>query len=1225
MRNNKKTDLQSIYRNALPIYKKQRDICTVDERGEEFAEEFIQSCFYQSRSIPVHATANSAKKLQHLYVETRNLARLQGHKTLGFGYPLFLLPTKDTLIVAPLFIKSLNLEPDSYDANLWQLHTYQNSNIEVNEWLIRFWKENFAFEEETYIRNLLSSGNLNPTSLKKLSDKLEQSIGLQQYGSSEAIIPAPAVDVIGAIPENGGLQWSAVLGIYPPQISQQNFSSEEYAEVIKPAVIKPAKDSHPFGMLPLHPQAATALHELRQQKSLVVEGRSNSGKTHLLTYLLSNILSNGEKCLVVADSAESLKKCQLRLSKTGFQRFHYLLKDTRHDRQNFLEILRSVANKSKEASDFSAAEFEVIKGQCMRLHQRLAAQYHCVKESVFGEENRTELTGRYLRSRLGNSSDELLNAHLNINDYEFQPEEYKTLKRGILISHVLFDKINTFKHPLNNLHPYIFTEQDQEQGKAHVEQRCQYFLAKTEQLNRLFNQKINTYKSRLKEYYDLHYREFTYRLRSLRELISDNERRYGSPFLKSSKSTLKLKGVFFNKEKQILRVRQQIESDFISLEKAFEEKKYFDFEFVKDQSGLIIEQVLNDLNRFELALNAWRDELPQILLEEINRLSSKNVNPKLKQQETLINLEQAQEELLKEINAAQLYAAPLEHKMLTLTMRRKFTERVAEQLEDTLRNLRDFNIFYKWQRNWLLQTPQTQNVVKALAKVKPTDWTSCFEAWYFRQAMTHYADKNMPNDEDDLFAFAEAHEHFQSLLPQQIEALQEEIQEQSIKNLRRKHRKTYNLLFNKNNSIQSHLLPFSEIVEQGIDTITDIFPILFTGLQAAKDLTKNRENYFDYILLIESDNLNAEDTAGILQAGKRTAVFTDPYFENKWSLSDFYKINAAPTVHLNRLETKDHQKMAPFTISQTELIKVEGRFKEKSEVNEAEVQTIIQVINSIDFAADRTLPSVGIITFTKSQRDAVAAFLLQQKQKNTDNAEKIRQLERNGMGVFFIEEVIGQHFDVLVVSMTFGTISTNGRVGKKIKYLESTAGLQGVKYILSKTTQKIHLIYSLSDELLEDYIDRQDDTGGNLLGHLIAFSKSVKNRDLRQARYHYDILWVEEEKEKQKSLFRQEARRVLQTFFPAGRVLQRFQHNETTIPLAITPLDEGSPAFWLQADIFLANTPQTDFIWEIQERKKIEADNIKFQSVYSLKWSQNANLAAGKLAAKIIKSDRKEI
>ncbi len=1224
MRNYNAISPQTIYKNALPIYKNRIDLCRLDEENEDFAEDFLLDLFSQSLDIQSSGTKLSQEKIQHIYFETRNSERIQGQKTFGLGYPLILFSGAEKLTVAPLFIWSLTLDPDPHKSSTWNLRSLDNRYTEVNERLLRYLEEHYGFTGSEEMRALISTGNINIKTLHKIGERLKNELGLTSYGSAEHIVPAPGIDVIGALPEKGGLQWSGVLGIFPAQVqTTAKMSEADLIEELKPHIVPQTEDTHPFGMLPLNPHQATAYHELRQQKAVVIEGKNHSGKTHLLTHLLTNILSNGQKCLVVSDSAEALKKTQNRLSKHGIYRNHFLLKDTRHDKVAFLEILRSAAGKEAQDTNFNAADFDVLLGQSQRLFNRLNAHYEAVQEPVFGEQNRTELVGQYLRCKK-DAGHELLHSKLNARDFSFTPEEFQSLKYGIYLSHVLYEKINTLHHPLNNLHPHIFTERSQENGKEYITHRCEYFLEKSNKLQKEFIKNLDIYANRLQEYYDLYFREFTYRLRSLQEKLTDNEKKFGTQFTSASKSSLKLQGIFSSRQKEVLNLRNEVQEEYASLQQAFTDRKYFDFHFARNTSSFSVENMRQNISNFTKALQDWRSSIPTVLEEEVKRLSAKNAHPKLKFSTELIALEKKQDDLIEEINGSLLYEESINHKMLTLQKRQKYCESIIERLEDTLRNLRDFSIFYKWEKNWLAQSPLSQKVIAAMAKTKPNDWTSAFESWYFHQALEFYRNEDMPTNDKELFKFGRLHRNLQELLPLYINDQQEKRQKTALANLKRKDRKTYNLLFSKNGSKESQFLPFSEIAERGLGIMTDIFPILFTGLQAAKDITFQQKDYFDYIFFVESNHLKPEDVSSIVPAGKRISLFTDPYFETEFSFGDFLKDNEAPAINLTGQFSASSVKTADSTAISTgvTVIHTEGRFKEKAGVNEGEIQQIAKLLNHIRPSKDRTLPSVGIITFTKAQRDAVSNYLLKIKQNNSPEAEKIQQLERNGLGVFFIEEVIGQNFDRLIVSLTFGSTSLKGRMGKRIKYLDSSAGLQGIKYLISKSLQKTYILNSIPEENLQEFLENAENNGSYYLSHLLTYAESISRKDFQRAEAHHAMLWENEKEIPSSSLFRQEARHILKAFFRQGRVLQKYTQAETEIPLCVAPMSEEKPAFWLHPDGFIATTPQTSFAWELQQRRQIEAKNIHFQPIWSVSWWKNAEIAAGKLAAKVIKEDK---
>ncbi len=1225
MRNHLAGEGQSVYQNALPLYNNRIDLCHIDAEGADFADKMVRGIFSRSLDLQTAGTPLTAKKLAHLHFETRNTERIQGQQTLAVGYPLLLFSEAEKLTVAPLFISSVVLTPDRYNPDLWHFRSPASVFTEVNEDLLDYLDKELYYTGTEEIRQMVGKKLINIPTLLALNDRLCAETGLTPYGSPEATVPAPGVDVIGELPEDGGLQWSAVLGIFPAQqIGGTVFPTEELQEILKPRTVSLPDDFLPFGLLPLNPAQASAAHAVHTQRATIIEGGNNSGKTHLLTYLLTNILLNRKKCLVVSDSAASLKKAQQRLTAAGVLQHHFLLNDTRREKAALSELMRSAAQDKPQTDDPQTAEYEMLLGQTERLHRRLSARYAAVREAVFGTESRAELTGRKLRSGK-NADGKLLNTKLRAEDFDFHPEEFRNLREDIYLSEILFEKVKTLEHPLTVLHPHIFTQRSAEEAELYVRDKCRAFLAEAEALQKKFIKTQTVYSAKLQEYYDLYYREFNFRVRGLQEKITDNQRLYGKPFVTAGNAALRVKSLFSERSRAMREAREDIQDDWQSFRRAFAEKAYFDFNFTSAPQRFSVTDVRLHLDGFAEALNYWRGTIPAIITDDVQRLSVKNAHPSLKFTDRLAAVENALADLIERLNAAELYAQPFDDKMLTLAMRQKNCEQIIGKLEFTLRNLSDFSHFYKWQRNYLSLSPLSKKVTTALIKTKPDNRKEAFGAWYFDQALRTRRSEAMPTDDKALYKYGRMHRKIAGKLPTCLAQRQQTKVRETLRRFRQTNRRDFDLLFTKAGVKKTAAAPFSDFAAEYTDIISTVFPILFTSLRAAENLTAGREDYFDYIFFIESGNLTTEDAAGIAPAGKRVALLTDPYFAEENDFADFLRYLDTPIVRLERkAQNVLLQHTAPFARyeTRTQVLHTEGRFQNKVGINEAEIQQLTQLLLETEPMRNRTLPAIGIVTFTKAQRDATAAHLLKIKGANNAAAEKIYQLERNGLGVYFAEEVIGQKFDILIVSLTFGSSSKTGRPGKKAGYLTSSGGLRSIKYLISRQLQKTYILNSMPEESLEQFLESTEKNGAYYLAHLLTYAEATAREDYERAAVHHAALWEAEITEPQSSIFRQEVRTVLQQFFKKGRILQRFKtENDLEIPLYVAPQNAEQAGRWLQPDGFLADTPQTSFLWELQQRLLLEEHNILLTPLWSADWAKDAEKAAGKTAAVIIRGD----
>lgn len=1208
---------QSIYKNAMPFYKSRIDLSIADAKGKEFADMFLFNLLSSELDILVDSTDASQKKFQHLYFQTRNIERISGQKTFGFGYPLFLFSDNQKLVVAPLFIWSLNLEPDPYNSRQWRIRHTDSPQVEVNRHFLSVLENKFSKGVMNELNEHLKNNKIIEDKIAKFTKTLLTNSNISEYGSNETCIPTPSIDVISALPSEGGLQWSGVFGIYPPQTGISYQENEIATPSLNIGNNLKNENIHPFGLLKLDPNQAYAFDTIRANSVSVIDGKERSGKAHLLTYLLSNILSNGQRCLVVSENVETLKRAQTGLTKNGFFKYHFLLKDNRHDKKNFLEVLRSAGNISKEKSQFKDVDFNVKIGKASRLYDELSKQYKTIKEPVYGKYNRTELIGFYLRSKR-NAGHELLHSKLKSADFEFQPTEHEQIKNGILTAHVLYEKVNTLEHPLKSLHSHIFIERDYENASNFIEQRSHYFIDKLDALHKEYIKIQNLFTTRLKDFYELYARGFAFRIKGIREKTIDNTALFGTNFTKSGTGRLRVQGIFSAKKKRVLQERLEIKEEYESLKMAFIERSYFDFTF-DDNADFSIERMLRYLDNFETALNNWKTTIPTIIIEEQNRVNSKNVLSNLKLTRDLAMIEEKHDALHEEINSTNLFDEKLENKMLTLPMRQKRIEQVRTQLETTLYNMRDFQSFHKWQKNWLSQSQLSQKVIRALAKVKAQDWTAAFDTWYFHQSIERYFDENMPSTTEQLFEFVKLEQEIQSQLFQQTVALRDEIITESIKIQRRKNKKIHDTFFSKSGNKKVQKYSLNELFHEATDTISSVFPVLFSSVSSALEITQNSDEVFDYIIFLEANLLHINEVSSILDSGKRNVFFKSPTQQSSLSLANYLIENGAPCVNLKGSYSPSANTI-PFH-SKINIIQSKGFFKEKEGINEIELRKVERLLFSIKPDNKRTFPAIGIVTFTIAQRNAIATRLLQIKQKGSERAEKVKQLERNGLGVFYIEEALGQEFDELIISLTFGAIGQSGRPTKKLKYFSTPIGLQAVQYLIQKSFKPMYLVSSFSDEIINLLLEVHDEEGKFLLGHLLKYVKAISQKEYIQAELHYAFLWEEESKTTAESVFNQEVRRILQTFFIQGRLSRYLQKGELNIPLAVSPLTDDKQTYWLQPDIFISDMPVTSFAWEVAQHELLMKQNVKYMPMFSVAWWKNSELAASKLAAKIIKDN----
>ncbi|RMG82320.1 MAG: hypothetical protein D6714_11480 [Bacteroidetes bacterium] len=1233
MRNSQSPAIQSIYQNALHYYLDRADLFTLDQKEAAVGIQVIEDMLARRLNRQINASPAAADKLRHLYFESKNIERTQGPKTFGLGYPFFIETHGNDLIVAPLFVWYWGLEPSQNLVNSWIVRFESSHFCVPNYQLLQHLEEKYDIEIIDQYERLALSQRLNRDNLALLCEQLAERTGIENRKEPNDLAPSPGIDEIGILSERGTLYYNGILGLFPPQKHKKLPAPPKPEDAFMTRPLPPSDAHFNYFYLPADPYQASALEEASDHKISVVEGNPTSGKSHTLANFLINALANGEKCLVVSERVPTLVKSQQLLSRAGINQYNFLLKDALNDKPLLLEMLRVAGENVDRKIEYSPNDFDLKLQRYLREKNKLSANYRAVRERVFGDHDWTDTVGLFLSANRIEGK-ELLTSQLNAGEFDFTHHEYEIFKHAILTSRPLYQKVNTLKHPLTNLNEEIFLQKPRTEGLNFLKKNIRKFLNKAASLQHRYITKTDAYSLKLREHYERHYNRLLRRSTQLSEKIADYSKQYGADFNASGIGALKVLGLFSRHKKQIARAKEDVARDYAALERVFERGKYFEFHFLEAKDRQNIPKLTENLESFKNTLLYWQSKIETHVQEELMRLNSRNVHPDLDYKDQIAELEYALDLLIEEINEAKIYHRPIQNKALTIPQRQKYLESIIEQLENTELNLRDFDAFYDWQHNWLNLGLLAQKVIKALVKVKPNDWMAAFESWYFSNILTKKHNPGLPVSSEGFPNYAAAYHALKPLIFNRIGHIWQARQMEALKKLKRRNKRAWQLIFDKNSQKNAASLMLDHILEEGFEAVTAFLPVLFVTPYVARHVLPQIPDFFDYLIFDEGSRFAVENAAPIAPLGKRIVIFggNDTY-GMETSLIQYVRENGAPTsVLLNKYaqqakfagkasETPDQSAGLNLFPLEFHVENLEGRFDEKSGTNDVEAQQIIRLLNSIERTPQRTYPSVGIICFTVEQRDLISAYLLKIKQQNASGSEKIRQLERNGMGVFHVDELYGQHFDILMISFTIGTINFKGSLSKKSVFFNTPDGVSHIRLILNKVPRKIFLIHSIPEPYLKRFLSKPHDQGTFLLAVYLKFGEAVANGDLARQKELLPYIAPVEIQERHTSVFTGEVVRALTPYLDPGRLVQNVPLDKIHLPLTIQPLHGAGEPLIIHPDGFFAHARYTSFLWEFQQQMMIKNLGFVYHPVWSVKWWKNPKQEARKLASIIIKKD----
>jgi len=1216
----------AIFRNALPVQPRRIDIARLEG---DFAYALIENLL---KGKPFEMAADPpfliAQELQACYFEARASERVRGNQPFGLGFPLFLSADEGgEAIAAPLFIWSLDLEPSPRHIGRWPVSRKPFQKIAYNRFLTAYWDATAGTKLTAHFEAALATGRMDANLLARLCREAGEMLGLENTSQSIALADTPDAKEWGRFQEQPQIHWSGVLGLYRPHHHLFAAESEvENTDAGPPPV-------HSLGLLPLDPFQSTAVHTVFNNGTTLITGMPGAGRAHLAVHLLSNALSNGQRCLVVAPRLPALRAVQQRLEQLGLGRLSFLLRDTIQDLPLFTEIIRASASAKEPELRYSREDFRLLAARAERLKNRLDTSYLATRSFAIGNKSWTETVGLYLKS-IRKEGKETLATQLNPQDYQFSDEEYEQLSNAIASCRRLLGDADVLRSPLNKLHPGIFLHIDKEGAKPFIEEKTEALINRALGLRSWYINRVNAYSELLSAHYEQYYQEYARRLAQLKDRIAECYGRFGEAFGSSGLGGLRFKSVFSGSAREMLEARQAAAAAYEKLRSDFEGNAYFEYNFLPADEGRDIPAVKEALDGFEQGLVRWRAGLREAVQDEILRLSHKTVHPRLGFKEQVAELEEGLDSLLEQANESGLYHLPLSHKSLTIPKRQRFLDDLIEQLEVTRRSLDDFDAFYDWQNNWLQMGEGARRLVKALIKGRPEDWQAAFESWFLDNCLSRRYKAVLPPEPENLRELAETMEAFKPMLLPQILLSWHSRKEEGMRRLRRLYRPAYQLITGKH--LEQDPVILKGHLRKGLDAVSAIMPALLATPQATGELFAGTGYRFDLIIAEDTSLLSLQEVNMLRGLANKAVFLGNALPEGHSPEPAAYRLlretgTATAALYQNHyafpgnlLQARQQAGgLAPKPEAPAGLYfeQLDGRYDEQTEANEEEALHLIGLLNKVEKTPQRTYPAVGIACLTKGQRDLLASYLLHIKQRRSTGVEVIQQLERNGLTVLHVSELSGQRFDILFISGTYGVIDLKGTMTGHIQQLGKAKALEQLFALMSTAEKRVHIINSIPLPVLDKLAAAPGTRESFLLASYFKYVRSVSKQGQDAAAGLIESLpaWMHFH-----SPFRppwpffEEVAQRLQPYLGPGRI----QLGNDQAPLKIQAAGPRQQSMYIAPDGFLAQSPATDYRWEYEQAGTLEARGFRPVPAWSADWWRNPELEARKMASLIIRQER---
>ena len=1192
----------SSLQNCLPYSKDRIDLVQMDESGFEAADQLLDQLQNQLVHLEFKPSGSTIESFQHLYHATKTFEKLEGSKTLGLGFPLVAHFQLEELALTPILIWPLQLEPSINKVDQWKITSTTSSAPRLNPYALPFIKSHIPSEEITDLQTALEHGNYTQKALWSFVDKLLQS-GKEPgvFENATYLSPLPDTQTLGDWATEEKVLFSGVLAAYPYALS--HFDPHELD--FEPS--EQETDLHDFGFFQLNPNQTSIFQHTQKNSLTTVSQQPSETYQPAVLQLISNALSNGQKVLVTSDRLGNLEQLQKDLIQSKLDSYHYFIRDIAADLPILSDLLKAKSQNAKN-KPLDKNRHKLLMGKCTRNKKKLDAAFQFLEKPLFGDLNWTELVGFFLRSNAIQGK-ELLASHLSPEDYEFSPEEFTNLKSILERSAPLYEKVNTLKHPLTNLHPSIFLESTQEASFHLLEREIEGSIQSAKALQLKYISAIDNFTLKLSDHYGKYYLQYQSRLNQILDSITDATNQFGAAFLEKTPGSLKVQGLFSAKAREMRTIKEKAASNYQSLASLVQKNKLIDFNFPGNLDARNISEIKKVLENFGTALKQWRGDQDRLIQESLIRLNKQNVQSELQMEDYLDRLDQELQDLLDQINSKNLYASPFKHQMLTVPKKQQYIEQTIEYLENTQRDLRDFEVFYPWQRNWLNLEPNAQKILKGLTRVQPVDWFTAFDSWYFHQYLNLHFEAQLPSDLETLESFVPELTELQGLLEIQTYNLWVEKAVQRVKKVKKKEKDIAQLLFGKTipeSNYKNVKLAYSE----GLDAITDYFPVLVSSLSNALVHFNPKEPLFDYLVVYESQGIPSAVVPKLQDLAKHILIIGQSYPCSKTGLVEYLKDWGYPPLSISSPYTEIDQ--VPSAQSEFLLYQINGQYDEQKQQNDLEAQHILQVLNEIRETPHRTMPKVGILTFTEAQRNLISSYLLRIKQQQASGHQKIRQLERNGLRVLQMEEAYGLEFDILLLSFTFGSINTKSELTDHFQRISNDRYQAWISWLLFQKAQKVYILHSLPE------IHPDLNQSALPIWQFLDYARANAEEDHARIHEIANIYALPASPEAPMKYFPKEIAQLLSTYFPKESIQVSTFWKNLYLPVFLKAEHSEEPSILIQPDLFFAHTPFTDYGWELAQRKELQEKEVHIEDIWSTQWWRNPIEESRKLASSIL-------
>lgn len=1188
--------------NLLEHLDQYTDMMQLNRLEQDWTYRFVKFLLNETEAaIDFRADFMLDEAFRRYFFEQREAAQQQGRGNFALGFPLVGKREGDSEVLTPLLIWELSLEADAERAQSWVIRQVTHQTSYFNRQLLSDIPTEVWEQLSPLVESLERKGQDSPDILARLCNQLAE---LTHFGLEESAIslgPVPKETFSLSSEDQLHIHWAGLFG---------NFQLEQYlggeSSLRLEGNDNQAPELLPVGPKILDPWQAAAFEHACVNPETRIEAPEGSGRTYLLMHMLASLIYQRQKLIILAPKLDDLTLLQEEMASVGLDAFSLLIGNGQSilsELQQKIKVLSSSARNGKYAAN---KDFAHLLANWQKEKEKLDQLYQASRKSSFGTFNRIDTLAFMLRSGRTEGK-QLLASQLDPKDFAFSPSEMERLSVAIEGSEPLFGQIRTLAHPLNNLNAGIFLHKEKAEALSFIQETSKRYLAKATELQYAFIRELDQYSDQLMTWHNESYQVLKKHLVQLKESLETYQQQFSRDTMESAKATLKLYGAISKKFQQALAAQEDIQGLYDKLEQTSQSFGFFAHTFLEGRDRKLFQPLEENLTSYQNSLEQWRAGLNLNIQEEVARLNSKTVHAEATNRENVLKLEAQFDIFLDELNASGLYQLPVQSKTLTFPKRQRFLQDCMEQLERTRLNLRDFSVFFDWQKHWFLMPALARRIVTALVKVRPKSWLAAFESWYFEQCLTSNYQPVLHSNSEALASFVSLDEQVRKDFLVETSVSANERRQEGLKRIKQDTKALKDWLKAPEPSYEGLL----DCCDQDLGVLTDIFPIILTTTVEASILFEQTQEKLDYLVYWGSSEEMTTTPHIFSQLAGRVVLFS-----NHQSVAAGIETNRFPlrsAYWQSVLDPAYGGSPVPAAVNyQYEF--VNGRYDEVAEKNDEEAQAILQALNGITSAGEEALPSVAIVCFTKGQRNLFLTYLDQIKQQSMPGHEHVRKLEAAGLQVLHITAISKKPFDIVLVSASYGQTGVKGSFTEKISHLKAPAVNAGLQQLRNIALKECRIYHSIPETVWKQDWKFEKSPGLSLLHlYLTRIQRLAAGEELERSN-------AEPDKKPDTSFAKEVAWRIA-PHISTDRLLLDQEWNSINLPMILLPKEEPQEAMLWMVDGFLSQNQTTNFTWEMANQQRLRDSGYDVRNLSTFDWWKQPEEQTEKLLADIREND----